>query len=154
MVLVKVLVLERHVAVVDGHGQLALAEQPLLSQVVVDLVPGLHKMVRLAVTVKILGVVNSTNIQHVLDALARIPCPLPSKKLHHKRGRTTPHAITPHQKAGQVSPTNTVLTQSQQGRGVNPTVARVHPPHTTSHSSHSSHCHGHHHGVHATGITA
>lgn len=110
VVLVKVLVLERHVAVVDGHGQLALAEQPLLSQVVVDLVPGLHKMVRLAVTVKILGVVNSTNIQHVLDALARIPCPLPSKKLHHKRGRTTPHAITPHQKAGQVSPTNTVLT--------------------------------------------
>merc|ERR1712034_290804 len=41
VVLVEVLVLQGHVAVVDGDGQLAFAEQPLLSQIVVDLIPGL-----------------------------------------------------------------------------------------------------------------
>jgi len=60
VVLVEVLVLQGHVAVVDRDGQLALAEQPLLSQVVVDLVPGLHEMVRFSITIKILGIVNAT----------------------------------------------------------------------------------------------
>lgn len=108
VVLVEVLVLEGHVAVVDRHGQFTLAEQPLLSQVIVDLVPGLHKMVRLAVTVKILGVVNGADIQHVLDALACIHGPLTSKELSHEPGRIIPH----HHKLRNVSPTNTVLTQS------------------------------------------
>jgi len=111
VVLVEVLVLEGHVAVVDGDGQLALAEQPLLSQVVVDLVPGLHKMISFSVTIKILSIVNTTQsspkTQHVLDALAGVPGPLPSNKLGHQRGRV------PHHETGKVATTNTVLAQSQ-----------------------------------------
>lgn len=106
MVLVEVLVLEGHVAVVDGDSQLAFAEQPLLSQVVIDLIPGLHEMVRLSVTVKILRIVNGTQVQHVLDTLARIPGPLSTNKLRHQRCRV------PHHQAGEVPTTNTVLTQS------------------------------------------
>lgn len=148
MVLVEVLVLEGHVAVVDGDGKLALAEQPLLSQVVVDLVSGLHEMIRFTITIKILGLIDathsSTKAQHVLEALARIPRPLPTNETRHQRGRV------PHQKTGQVSTTNTVLTHSHQCREVH-TISASHTSHAVSHASHG---HGQHHGVHTTGIRA
>jgi len=144
VVLVEVLVLKGHVAVVHRDGQLALAKQPLLGQVVVNFVPGLHKMVRLTITIKILSIVNTSQSrakpQHILDALARIPRPLPSNKLSHERGRV------PHHQAGQVSTTNTVLAQSQQCHGVQ--LAHTHTAPHASHASHASQGHGHHHRVH------
>lgn len=56
MVLLKVLVLQGGVAVVYGHGQLPLAQQPLFSQVVVNLVLGFSQMIRNAVLVHVVWV--------------------------------------------------------------------------------------------------
>merc|ERR1719500_2767006 len=56
VVLAEVLVLQGHVPVVHGDGQLALAHQPLLCEVVVDLVLGVSQVIVLPVTVQIVGV--------------------------------------------------------------------------------------------------
>jgi hypothetical protein len=56
VVLLQVLVLQGGVAVVYGHGQLPLAQQPLFSQVVVNLVLGCSQMIRNAILVHVVWV--------------------------------------------------------------------------------------------------
>merc|ERR1719239_1602639 len=56
VVLAEILVLQGHVPVVHGDGQLPLAHQPLLCEVVVDLVLGVGQVIILPVTVQIVGV--------------------------------------------------------------------------------------------------
>jgi len=58
VVLIEVLVLEGHVAVINRDSQLPLTQEPLLCQVIVDLVPCLYKMVWFSIFVQIIPISN------------------------------------------------------------------------------------------------
>jgi len=147
VVLLQVLVLQGGVAVVYGHGQLPLAQQPLFSQVVVNLVLGFSQMIWNAILVHVVWVGDAMCLGSLHSIISNISMAhnIPQQEAAHiARGEgvqghpaTGTHQVADVEFVGKPI-TRVLVVVTQQGQSCQVAKSSSHSSHST-HSTHSSH---------------